>query len=65
MHFQRSKHVRTIFLKQCPRCNGDLSASRDHYGDYIHCLQCGYMSDIERNGSSAALRGRILRDNVA
>jgi len=34
------------FLKQCPRCNGDLVAGSDQYGDYVSCLQCGLCEDI-------------------
>ena len=47
MKSHQSKQCRNIYLKQCPRCAGDLSAGSDHYGRYIHCLQCGYMADIE------------------
>ena len=39
---------RSIYLKRCPRCRGDIHASRDQYGKYIHCLQCGYAADIPR-----------------
>jgi hypothetical protein len=32
-----------LWLKCCPRCNsGDLYESRDMYGSYVACLQCGY-----------------------
>ena len=34
-------------LKGCPRCNGDIFQSRDHHGWYEHCLQCGYLRDLE------------------
>ena len=47
MKSYQSKLGRNIYLKQCPRCAGDLSTGSDHYGRYIHCLQCGYMADIE------------------
>ncbi len=30
------------WLKQCPRCGGDLREEPDVYREYIHCLQCGY-----------------------
>ncbi len=31
-----------LWLKACPRCNGDLNADRDMYGPYISCLQCAH-----------------------
>ena len=31
-----------LWLKGCPRCSGDLKDSRDFYGSYVMCLQCGY-----------------------
>ncbi len=31
-----------LWLKGCPRCNGDLNEEGDMYGEYIACLQCGY-----------------------
>ena len=34
------------FLKQCPRCGGDLTTDSDQYGDYVSCLQCGLCRDI-------------------
>jgi DNA-directed RNA polymerase subunit M/transcription elongation factor TFIIS len=33
-------------LKACPRCAGDMHTSQDLYGNYIECLQCGYMKDL-------------------
>jgi hypothetical protein len=30
------------WLKECPRCHGDLRCEVDVFGDYIACLQCGY-----------------------
>ena len=35
------------FLKQCPRCSGDLTTDSDRYGDFISCLQCGLCKDIQ------------------
>jgi hypothetical protein len=34
------------WLKQCPKCEGDLVSDRDEYGEYISCLQCGMCRDI-------------------
>ena len=41
------------FLKQCPRCNGDLTIGSDRYGDFISCLQCGLCKDIQVVGSGS------------
>ena len=35
------------FLKQCPRCTGDLATDSDQYGEFVSCLQCGYSKDIQ------------------
>ena len=35
-----------VEFKACPRCTGDLKLTRDMYGDYRECLQCGYTKDI-------------------
>ena len=31
-----------FWLKNCPRCHGDLFQERDQYGWYVSCLQCGH-----------------------
>ncbi len=31
------------WLKECPRCGGDLHEEWDLYGRFIACLQCGYI----------------------
>jgi len=33
------------WLKACPRCRGDLHEERDFYGQYVACIQCGYVLD--------------------
>ncbi len=35
-----------VSFKSCPRCNGDVAAKIDMYGQYNECLQCGYVVDI-------------------
>ena len=35
------------WLKQCPKCNGDLTTDRDQYGEYVSCMQCGLCKDIQ------------------
>ena len=65
MKLQDTKPGRKIFLKQCPRCNGDVSANSDHYGSYWHCLQCGYMADIKDPRAVEMLRSRLTGTRVA
>ena len=36
-----------LYLKSCPRCQGDMSTNRDLYGMYRECLQCGHIVDVE------------------
>lgn len=44
-----------LWLRACPKwTKGDLYLERDMYGEYIHCLQCGYNQDLialESNGA--------------
>ena len=37
--------IKTLWLKSCPRCKGDLIKQLDIYGHYIKCLQCGYIEE--------------------
>ena len=43
------------FLKQCPKCNGDLVTDSDQYGDFVSCLQCGLCRDIPVMASGAPI----------
>jgi hypothetical protein len=33
-------------LQGCPKCGGAVSAERDQYGLYVHCLICGWERDL-------------------
>ena len=35
-----------VYLRRCPKCNGDLAKERDRYGEYVQCLQCGFVRDV-------------------
>jgi hypothetical protein len=37
---------RTIRLKSCPKCKGDVVIDNDHYGWYEQCIQCGHVTDL-------------------
>ena len=55
-----------IYLKLCPRCQGDIHVNRDMYGEYKECLQCGYMEDIDKPNQFAQLKAQPPRiDDVA
>ena len=32
-----------FWLKNCPRCHGDLIGESDVHGAFISCLQCGHL----------------------
>lgn len=37
-----------VWMRCCPRCNGDLRDNQDMYGSYFVCIQCGYyLTDSE------------------
>ncbi len=36
-----------IYFGACPKCHGDVASSKDVYGSFLSCLQCGLMHDIE------------------
>lgn len=42
----RGRSPRTIRMKSCPRCKGDVMIDSDYYGWYEQCLQCGHVSDL-------------------
>ncbi len=35
------------WLRECPRCRGDLREELDQFGPYISCVQCGYILKAE------------------
>ena len=44
-----------ILFKSCPKClTGDLMKSRDMFGEYIECVQCGFMKDLAAPERSVA-----------
>ena len=43
-----------LWLKSCPRCNGDLHAVSDIYGAYIGCLHCGLHLETDKLETSKA-----------
>ena len=35
-----------IYLKSCPKCQGDLERCEDANGSYLRCMQCGRYQDL-------------------
>ena len=40
-----------MYLKECPKCHGDLNTGEDIHGRYVSCLQCGYLRDLPEENS--------------
>tara|TARA_B100001013_G_C24472987_1_gene388185 strand:- start:292 stop:525 length:234 start_codon:yes stop_codon:yes gene_type:complete len=43
-----------LYLKACPRCQGDVKYESDVYGKFLECLQCGFLISshkVEPRGS--------------
>ncbi len=53
-----------LYIKACPRCQGDVELGSDMYGKYLACLQCGYMVD-SREDALAALKLAAARTQAA
>ena len=38
--------MRKLYFKACPKCRGDLQRVRDVYGEYLECIQCGFLMEV-------------------
>ena len=36
-----------LYLKSCPKCQGDMYEEKDSYGAFHQCLQCGLIKDLD------------------
>ena len=44
-----------MLFKSCPKCiAGDLIKSADMFGEYVECIQCGFMKDLPAPQRSVA-----------
>ncbi len=43
-----------VWLKACPKCQGDLFLDQDHYGKFKTCVQCGYLREVIEASVQAA-----------
>lgn len=42
-----------LWLKQCPKCRGDLYLTEDLFDKYLACLQCGRRVALAEAGELA------------
>ncbi len=36
-----------FYFKACTKCRGDLTLDNDSYGDFLKCMQCGTLIDVD------------------
>lgn len=56
------------WLKNCPRCHGDLRQESDVYGKYVACVQCGYILRAEEEQllvATGLLETELIRELAA
>ncbi len=51
-----------MYLKECPKCHGDLYLGQDIHGEYVSCLQCGYLHDLPRKVAQTPARETLVID---
>ncbi len=51
-----------IYFKECPKCHGDLLAGKDADGQYLSCIQCGYLRDLLVEVAQAPVRETFVID---
>jgi DNA-directed RNA polymerase subunit RPC12/RpoP len=51
-----------IYYKACTKCGGDMHDSRDAYGSYVTCMQCGFLKDSPRDASELTARIPVATD---
>lgn len=50
-----------ILFRSCPSCSsGDLIKTKDAFGEYLECTQCGYVRIVERARDEAEVKGVII-----
>jgi len=50
-----------ILFRSCPKCRtGDLVKTKDAFGDYMECAQCGYVRTLEATPDEAEAKGVII-----
>ena len=50
-----------ILFRSCPQCHsGDLIKTKDAFGDYMECAQCGYVRTVETAEDEPDVQGVII-----
>lgn len=50
-----------ILFRSCPTCStGDLIKTSDTFGEYMECVQCGYVKDVETAPTPSAAMGVLI-----
>ena len=50
-----------ILFRSCPKCkSGDLVKTKDAFGEYMECAQCGYVRTIEASAEAVETKGVII-----
>ena len=47
-----------FYFKACTKCRGDLILEKDTYGEFLKCMQCGTLIDVDEvRGHQSVLNG--------
>ena len=49
-------------MKECPKCHGDLLVKEDVHGQYVSCIQCGFLRDLPQEVAEATAWETIVID---
>jgi len=50
------------YLRNCPKCDGDLYKDKDIYGEFLSCLQCGFLKDLTCQEPDSVVRRANMAD---
>lgn len=52
-----------VLFKSCPKCEtGDLMKSEDMFGEYVECLQCGFVKDLSNASATTPVEPQSTGD---
>ncbi len=54
-----------MYLKACTKCSGDLTLEQDSYGDFLKCMQCGKLTEVNENGGRRSVLHGATFNEVA
>jgi hypothetical protein len=52
-----------LWFKACPKCQGDLALQQDVFGNYVGCLQCGFI--LAEDAAARLLKQPITKELAA